>query len=155
MKQIDLYLKPYQSSFLKTILGTPIIITGRFNFAELFFSLLSKNEYKNDSLNKTTVLVPDWLFEKSNGKIFIPEIGNKIIGDYLDSLMDIQLYKFLKPYHRNPRLKIKDGINLFIEKFNLPDTLTFYERLKKRDFRSRKKKIVDNPAVYFNDLSSY
>ena len=154
MKQLNLYLQPYQEKFLETIYGSPIILTGRYNVTELIFSLLSKNEYIDNNLKKITVNTADWVFEKNNGKKYLSKIGTKIFSDYVNSLIDIELYKFLAPYHKNPSLKIKDGLNLFIEKFNLPNSLTFYERLKKKDFRRRTKKNIENPAVFFDDLSS-
>ena len=153
MKQLNIYLKPYQSNLLEIFCGTPIFFSGKYNFANLVFSLLSKKKYINPNLEPIKTFVPDWIYEKSKGKNYLSETGTKILGDYIDSLLDIELRKFLAPYHKNPGLKIKDGVNLFIEKYNLPDTITFYERLKKKDFRNRTKKITENPAIYFNQLS--
>ncbi|MFA6400899.1 MAG: hypothetical protein WCX31_04630 [Salinivirgaceae bacterium] len=154
MQQLKLYLKPHQERYLISICGKPPFLSAKFNLAPLVFSLLRWEEF-SAPLPETKVYVPDWVLKDSGGKVNIGERGNKVIGDYLDSLLDIDLFQFLAPYHKNSSLYLKDGIYLFIDAHNLPGDMRTYEMLKKRDYRMRKKNYSNNPAIFFDDLSSY
>ncbi len=156
MQKIKLYLKPHQAAYLKSICGAPPALGAKYNLAPLLFSLLRWEEYQTTEKGLTAI-VPDWVMESSGGKNNLSERGHKVMGDYIDSLMDVDFWDYIKPYYLNHRLELKDGIYLFIDKHNLPNTDNkVYNMLIKRYYRIRKtQQKQKNPAEFFNDISIF
>lgn len=151
MKYVLVELKEHQKQYLECITGIPPYLGNKFNFSELVFSLLTWKETKVN--NPTKVYVPDWVIKKSGGKTHIASQGHKIIGSYIDSLLDLHLFHYLKPYHLQKKLSLKDGIYSFIYDNHLNDEEKTFEMLKKRHYRMRKKFCKDNKTKFFNNLS--
>lgn len=152
MQQLKLYLKPHQERFLISLCGKPPFLSAKYNLAPLVFSLLRWEEYKPNQ-PETKIYVPDWVLKNSGGKKHIGERAHKVIGNYIDSILDIDMFQFLSPYHHNSRLYLKDGIHLFMDHHDLPNDMSTYEMLKKRDYRMRLKFSSKNPIKFFNNLS--
>jgi len=154
MQKIKLYLKPHQAAYLKSICGTPPHVGAKYNLAPLLLSLLRWEEYQITEKG-ISAFVPDWVMESSGGKNNLSERGHKVFGDYINSLMDIDFWDYIKPYYLNHRLELKDGIYLFIDKHNLPNADNkVYNMLIKRFYRIRKTQQKEkNPAEFFADIS--
>ena len=155
MQKITIYLKPHQERYLKSIAGDPPQLSAKYNLANLAISLLTKTPDNPYQFNQpgTLAVLPNWSADLIAEKTYLSPTANKMFGTYIDSLLDIDFCHFMKPYHASDMLDIKDGINLFIEKRNLPVEPRIYEMLKKRDYRLRNKIYLENPADFFNELS--
>lgn len=151
MQKIFINIKPHQQQYLEKLTGTPPYLGTKYNFSHLIFSLLTWKE--TDTNEYTKILVPDWVIKKSGGKCHISAHGHKIIGSYIDSLLDLHLFNYLKPYLLQSKLSLKDGIYSFIYENNLDDEQKIFEMLKKRYYRMRKKFPEDNKIKFFNNLS--
>jgi hypothetical protein len=152
MQSIDVYLPNYHIRYLESICGKPIFLGAKFNLSAFVFSHLGYTEFRGDKPQK--VFVPDWVLKDAQGRTFLGEIENKVLSRYIDSLMDIDVFKYLTPYVKNPRLNIKDGIKIYISKHNLTDDDRTYEMIRKRFYRMRKDNETDDSTLkFFGNLS--
>lgn len=152
MQSIEVHLSLYHIRYLESICGKPIFLGAKFNLAPFVFSHLGYTEFQGENPQK--VFVPDWVINDAKGRRFLGETENKVLGRYIDSLMDVDVFRYLTPYINNPRLNIKDGIKIYITKHNLPDEDRTYEMIRKRFYRMRKDNQTEDSTIkFFGNLS--
>jgi len=162
---ITIKLKPVLQEFIQGIHGNPIVASRRTFFGKLVQIFLQPRpaditpEFES-SAEFVTVVLPYWNdLNIANGNMWIPPREQVFLEQVLDAYFkeiflnyvnDKIRYAVVTPQGRIARrTRIKDTILQFCADYNMTYSVIFYETLKKRHYRNRRKCMPNDEYISF------
>lgn len=153
MDKIRLNLSIYQEAILKkefeNIDGelklNRLCDIGRFIYSQIKWTKDKPEDYEK-GIN--VILPSDGTFNQYIHYPYLTKYERQVISDYLDATFALKANAFLVKGARHGYLQ-KNVIDAFIYHYGLPGTITTFEMIKQRDFRTRRnvKKIISEFLV--------
>lgn len=141
MEAIKLNLNTFQEAILQKECkseGANIKLTRENSIGKFICSQVqwSKEEVKQPD-EGITLLLPKYTYIfQQNFYPFISKQNQKNISDFLQSVFDLNLDLFFAKGYRY-KYRQKDIVEAFMLHYNLPQTVTIVDMLKKRDYRKK------------------
>lgn len=129
------------SVFQNGDLESPLFVPKRHRLNKLLSNLLTKPPlgYSFEKTNEPylELIIPFFYGININYNNYLTPRSQRIFAKRVKSMFEVEYFNFIDDCLVNDMDKI-DAVNLFIEKYNLPDHITFQDRLMKMLYRSKK-----------------